>query len=240
MVKALVTVILDAWRDRVVPLLWVAFFAGVFLALARQLDDGLVSLSLGGLDETAREVIRSDLTHRSNSSLAGFDAWLMTEIAPGEGQGDRAVAGALIRYFRFDRRTLKNLGSPEAWRLISWAAGLRRRTMAPLSIPFLFVVLVICTIIMIFQQGKRPWRSLCYFTSRLLVIVASVWSLFGIVEGVGHSWALGTAASQLTSLPATVTLWVPLLSAGSALSWLCGVMIVACVSECFGALYPDP
>ncbi|MCF4114573.1 MULTISPECIES: hypothetical protein [Dethiosulfovibrio] len=238
MFRSVLTSILDNWRDRVVPVLWAAFLAGMLIALSgkvAELTDGAVS---SGLGRDAREAIRADLEDLVPVRLALFDEWAAGQRRA-DGSDPVETAGALLRYFRHDGGALFVLGSTDASRLMSWAGRIKRR-FHPLPVFSLLLGALALSAVMCSQSDVRGWRVAGYFSSRLLVAAAFLWGALGLMETLGELWLMGSAMGSLPSLPSNVALWGMVLASGPVLSACLILMALCCLYVALGALFPDP
>ncbi len=238
MVDKMISAILDRWRDTVVPMLWSLFFAGALLGLSHRID-AAVSNGVIGLDESVKASVRSDLGSILPVRLRVFDSWAESLPASLEG-GDVASARAVMDYFRHDGGARFILGSPLASRLIIWAGEIESRLRLDFVAVASLVALISLSVAVFLRKDRRLWRSLAYFASRALVASVCIRALLCIVESIGEVWLTGSAASRLTSLPVTVSLWTTVLSSSALASAVLDLLVVYCLSSVLSLIYPDP
>ncbi len=229
-------VLLDNWRDRVVPVLWALFWAGVLIGGASKIDRFWGSSS--GLSFVARSAISQGLRDHLPGRLGFFDSWASGEVGS-EDSSDRASAGAVVRYLSHDGGARLVLGSKGASGLILWSGQMAKKLfLGPILI--LSAVTLVGSSAMMFVQDRRLWRTMSYFSSRIAVISSYGTVVMGICRSFGELWLLGSAASRLTDLPATVPLWATALSSGPLIRSSVWLVAVFCLSSALEALFPDP
>nr|WP_321500488.1 hypothetical protein [uncultured Dethiosulfovibrio sp.] len=229
--------LLDNWRERVVPVLWALFWAGVLLGGAQRIDSYLGS-SYSGLSVVASSGIRQGVVDHLPGRLGFFDSWVTGEVRSSD-SSDLASGRAVVRYFNYDGGARLVLGAKEASGLVVWSSQITSRFLLWPGMVLSFLIMSM-SFYMILFRGGRKWRAIGYFSSRVLVLCAYGVVAMAIAGAFGHLWLVGSAASRLTDLPVTVPLWASVLSAGPLVKASAWLVVVFCLSSGLEALFPDP
>ena len=231
--------ILDNWRDRVVPLLWAAFAAGILFSVSMKVDD-MVDLYSGrsGMDMASRAALRADITALAPNRLPVLEGWLIDQPLSSS-EDEKALASSVIKYLRYDQGFTAMLGDELPLRIKAWGEVTLHRLGAihPLWILTFFMFLWSALFV---GYRKRIWCSLCYFTSRVMLFTAYGLVWVGFISALGGLWLMGSSAARLTSLPALLPLWVVFLASGKVISQIILILVVACLGSMMEAVFPDP